>query len=190
MTSPSEEGAHYSSMGTKALVKSGAIGIISLRTPLAEKIFPFERAKNYIKKPRIRWVKENGDIHNGYPEILASASLSMDASNELMDLAGIDIKAIYKQIENNEQPQGRNLGMKATISYDSTHSSVTSPNVVGILEGSDPELKDEYLLLSAHTDHIGVATHIELGDKINNGAMDNACWRFYFIRNGISNHTI
>ncbi len=171
---PSEEGAHYSSMGTKALVKSGAIGVISLRTPLAEKIFPFSRAKNYIKKPRIKWVESSGDVHNGYPEILGSAMLSMEASKKLMQLAGIDIEKIYQQIENNERPKGQNLGIKATISYASTHSSVTSPNVVGILEGSDPELKNEYVLLSAHTDHIGVATHIDLGDKINNGAMDNA----------------
>lgn len=66
------------------------------------------------------------------------------------------------------------MGITATISYQSTHSSVTSPNVVGVLEGADPVLKNEYVLLSAHTDHIGVAEHIELGDKINNGAMDNA----------------
>lgn len=171
---PSEEGAHYSSMKTKALIKSGVIGVISLRTPLAEKIFPFNRAKNYIKKPRIRWVKEEGEVHNGYPEILGSAMLSIDASKQLMDLAGIDIEKIYQQIENNEQPKGKDLGISATISYNSSHSSVTSPNVIGILEGSDPELKNEYVLLSAHTDHIGVATHIDIGDKINNGAMDNA----------------
>jgi Zn-dependent M28 family amino/carboxypeptidase len=42
------------------------------------------------------------------------------------------------------------------------------------LEGNDEVLKHEYVLLSAHTDHIGVSSHIELGDKINNGAMDNA----------------
>ena len=88
---PSEEGAHYSSISTKALVKSGAIGVISLRTPLAEKIFPFSRAKNFIKRPRIRWAKKNGDVHEGNPEILGSAFLSMEASKELMDLAGIDL---------------------------------------------------------------------------------------------------
>jgi Peptidase family M28 len=49
----------------------------------------------------------------------------------------------------------------------------TSPNVVGLLPGADPELKKEYVLLSAHLDHIGVGEPVA-GDAINNGAMDNA----------------
>lgn len=52
-------------------------------------------------------------------------------------------------------------------------SKVSSENVVGILRGADPELKDEYVLLSAHLDHIGVGEPVH-GDSINNGAMDNA----------------
>ncbi|HWB97584.1 MAG TPA: M20/M25/M40 family metallo-hydrolase [Bryobacteraceae bacterium] len=52
-------------------------------------------------------------------------------------------------------------------------SQVESPNVVGLLEGSDPVLKKEYVLLSAHLDHLGVGEPIR-GDRIYNGAMDNA----------------
>ncbi len=171
---PSEEGAHYSRKGTQALVDRGAVGIITVVTPVSERIFPFSRAKEYISKPRIRWVNESGVVQNGYPEIQGSAGLSMAAAKELFSRAGMDLQAIYEQIENGQQPAGQNMGITATISYQSTHSSVTSPNVVGVLEGADPVLKNEYVLLSAHTDHIGVAEHIELGDKINNGAMDNA----------------
>jgi hypothetical protein len=49
----------------------------------------------------------------------------------------------------------------------------SAPNVVGILEGSDPVLKNEYLVLSAHLDHLGVGRPVE-GDSIRNGADDNA----------------
>jgi len=49
----------------------------------------------------------------------------------------------------------------------------SAPNVVGILEGSDPVLKDEYIVLSAHMDHIGVGRPVD-GDSIMNGADDNA----------------
>ena len=49
----------------------------------------------------------------------------------------------------------------------------SAPNVVGILEGSDPNLKDEYIVLSAHMDHVGVGTPVD-GDSIYNGADDNA----------------
>jgi hypothetical protein len=48
------------------------------------------------------------------------------------------------------------------------------PNTVGILEGSDPDLKDEYILFSAHMDHVGVGRTNEQGDSINNGADDDA----------------
>src|SRR4029079_7670688 len=51
--------------------------------------------------------------------------------------------------------------------------TVESRNVVGKLEGSDPALKDEYIVYSAHWDHFGVGTPVN-GDKIYNGAADNA----------------
>ena len=50
-------------------------------------------------------------------------------------------------------------------------SSLTAPNTVGILEGSDPELKKEYLVYSAHMDHIGITPGQP--DSINNGADDD-----------------
>jgi hypothetical protein len=52
-------------------------------------------------------------------------------------------------------------------------SKVESPNVVAVLAGSDPELKDEYVVLSAHLDHLGIGEPIN-GDRIYNGAMDDA----------------
>src|ERR1700749_1653333 len=52
-------------------------------------------------------------------------------------------------------------------------SSVESANLVAKLPGSDPTLKNEYVVLSAHLDHIGIGEPIN-GDKIYNGAMDNA----------------
>ena len=72
------------------------------------------------------------------------------------------------------QPTFRTLN---DLTFDITASFETSPrsapNVVGILEGSDPTLKDEYIVLSAHMDHIGMGTPVD-GDSVNNGADDNA----------------
>jgi hypothetical protein len=53
-------------------------------------------------------------------------------------------------------------------------SSISAPNVVGILEGSDSELRNEYLVFSAHMDHVGVGRPDATGDSIYNGADDNA----------------
>jgi Zn-dependent M28 family amino/carboxypeptidase len=51
--------------------------------------------------------------------------------------------------------------------------AVESPNIAGVLPGSDPQLKDEYVVFSAHLDHLGIGEPIH-GDKIYNGAMDDA----------------
>jgi len=61
--------------------------------------------------------------------------------------------------------------VRARIRWDERH--VDSPNVVGIVRGSDPKLRDEYVVVSAHLDHLGVGTPVN-GDSIYNGAMDNA----------------
>ena len=54
-----------------------------------------------------------------------------------------------------------------------TMRTIDSQNVVAKLEGSDPRLRDEYVVYSAHWDHLGVGTPVN-GDKIYNGALDNA----------------
>jgi Zn-dependent M28 family amino/carboxypeptidase len=60
--------------------------------------------------------------------------------------------------------------VRATVAVERT--PLTSDNVVGILPGTDPKLKDEYLVVTAHLDHLG--TDSSQGDNIYNGAMDNA----------------
>lgn len=72
-----------------------------------------------------------------------------------------------------EFPVGRT--MSVTIQEEGlVRSTVLSPNVVGWIEGSDPDLRDEYILLSAHYDHVGIGNANAQGDSINNGARDNA----------------
>jgi Zn-dependent M28 family amino/carboxypeptidase len=63
--------------------------------------------------------------------------------------------------------------VSASLASRSEHTRVTSPNVVGLLEGSDPALRSTFVVCSAHLDHIGVLGAGD-GDRINNGAYDNA----------------
>jgi len=64
-------------------------------------------------------------------------------------------------------------GLKATVALeDSVLHELTAPNTVGILSGSDPQLRGEYLVFSAHMDHIGITPG--LPDSVNNGADDDA----------------
>jgi Zn-dependent M28 family amino/carboxypeptidase len=65
------------------------------------------------------------------------------------------------------------LGVTATVKLDNTLRTVDSRNVLAKVEGSDPALKDEYVIYTAHWDHFGIGTKVN-GDSIYNGAADNA----------------
>ena len=61
------------------------------------------------------------------------------------------------------------MSLKVALKSDTNHAE----NVIGILEGSDPVLKNEYVVISAHLDHIGLAAPLPDGHNINNGADDD-----------------
>ncbi len=65
-------------------------------------------------------------------------------------------------------------GLKVKLDLKSEFQTFDSPNVVGIVDGSDPRLRREYVLYTAHWDHLGIGEADADGDKIFNGAYDNA----------------
>ncbi len=65
------------------------------------------------------------------------------------------------------------LGVTATVKLENTLRTIDSRNVIAKLEGSDPALKDEYVIYTAHWDHFGIGEKVN-GDSIYNGALDNA----------------
>ncbi len=68
-----------------------------------------------------------------------------------------------------------NKNLKTTLKMDNqTTAPVLSQNVIGIIEGTDPKLKNEYIIYSAHYDHVGIGVADKTGDTIYNGARDNA----------------
>ncbi|HVE77523.1 MAG TPA: M28 family peptidase [Gemmatimonadaceae bacterium] len=84
--------------------------------------------------------------------------------------AGVDLA----RVRASTVPEVRPLaGATATLTLrDTVLQSVTAPNTIGILEGSDPVLKNEYVFFTAHMDHIGITRGAP--DSINNGADDDA----------------
>ena len=87
-------------------------------------------------------------------------------------MAGQDFDALKKQATTREfKPVP--LGLKASLAVENTMRTIDSRNVVAKLEGSDPVLKDEYVVYTAHWDHLGIGAPVN-GDKIYNGALDNA----------------
>lgn len=96
--------------------------------------------------------------------------ISLDAAKELMDASGYSLGEMIKKART---PGFKPIPLDATVSASitSVYNECTSKNVVGIIEGEgDP---DEYVLYTAHWDHIGIGKVVN-GDSIYNGALDNA----------------
>jgi hypothetical protein len=172
---PSEEGAHFGSGREKLRYASeqGAVGYISISTPRAEKVRPYQNLLNFLHSPSVRWLDSQGKPAGVYPNIKGSAYMSAEAAALLFANAQHSLEQIYGMLEQDQSPKGFALPLSIQLSSASTHSTISSPNVAAILEGSDPHLKNEYVVYSAHSDHIGFAKTVKK-DKINNGAMDNA----------------
>ena len=172
---PSEEGAHFGSgrQKLKYAADNGAIGYITIATPLSEKVRPYQNSLNYLHTPSVRWLKEDGTPSNTQPAIRGGAYFNMDTAAKVFAGASTSLEDVYKMLEEDKSPQGFALPHSISLTSKSEHKKISSPNVVGILEGSDPQLKSEYVVYSAHSDHIGFAKTVKK-DKINNGAMDNA----------------
>jgi Zn-dependent M28 family amino/carboxypeptidase len=98
--------------------------------------------------------------------------VSLDQGRKLLQMAGQDFDALKKLAATREfKPVP--LGVTASITLHNKLRTIDSRNVIARLEGSDPKLKDEYVVYTAHWDHLGVGTPVN-GDRIYNGAQDNA----------------
>ncbi len=98
--------------------------------------------------------------------------ITLDAAKKIVKLGGQDFDTLKKQARTREfKPVP--LGLKASMAIKNTLRTIDSQNVVAKLEGSDQKLKDEYVVYSAHWDHLGVGAPVK-GDTIYNGALDNA----------------
>ena len=98
--------------------------------------------------------------------------ITVDSARRLLALGGQDFDALKKQaITKDFKPVA--LGVKAKMAIRNTLRTIDSHNVVAKLEGSDPSRKDEYVVYTAHWDHLGVGLPVN-GDAIYNGARDNA----------------
>jgi hypothetical protein len=99
-------------------------------------------------------------------------SLGYALFNSLVKQSGKDLRQIPAKLKAG-QPSSFTINSGVNISYSSTYQDILSYNVVGKVEGSDGKLKKEYVVHSAHLDHLGVGTPVQ-GDSIYNGAHDNA----------------
>lgn len=172
---PHNERAYYSSSKIKfaEAIKRGAVGYITLRSRYQADSTPWERIKASAgTKPGMSWVNLSGVPEGYYPELRGSASLSAASATEFFAATPISFEAARDAAEASEVASVP-LGVEVTLSRRTQHERISSPNVIGIVKGSDPELSAEYVVFSGHLDGHGRGPEVN-GDDIYNGAYDNA----------------
>jgi Zn-dependent M28 family amino/carboxypeptidase len=152
----------------KELRDAGAIGYITIPNPASMDI-PWSRMTLSRTRPSMSLADP---MFNDWKGIKLAVTWNPEFADQLFDGSGhtfAEIAALAKE----RQPLPR---FPLTLTVKAKAKQITrqleSSNIVAKLEGSDPQLKSQFVVLSAHLDHIGIGEPIN-GDKIYNGAMDN-----------------
>jgi Zn-dependent M28 family amino/carboxypeptidase len=107
------------------------------------------------------------------PYLQMRSWMTNDTARRIFNQAGKDLDKLREDAKSRDFKPVK-LGLRANIEIKSQLKRVDSNNVVGLIEGSDASLKNEFVIYSAHWDHLGVGEPNAKGDAIYNGALDNA----------------
>ena len=153
----------------KAFRAAGAIGLISFPNPASMDI-PWSRMSMNRTRPSMGLADPEFDETKG-------EQLSVTFNPARADLLFAGSGHTFQELADLARDRKPLPRFPLAVSVDAKAKMIVTPvesaNIVAKLEGSDPSLKDEYVVLSAHIDHVGIGAPID-GDKIYNGAMDNA----------------
>jgi hypothetical protein len=171
---PNNERAYYSNGIVKDQLAAahGAIGVLQISKPDDEARAPWERNMRQSKLPGFRWVDDGGAPSNTQAVIELAGSLSHATEERVFEGA----PKTYAQAvvdADSSRVQSCPLAWSIKALRVTEHAPATSPNVVGVLRGSDAKLRNECVVISAHLDHLGISEPVR-GDSVNNGAYDNA----------------
>ena len=172
---PTEVSAHLGDDDQKARFAAahGAVGVVTIESNQTHADYPFEQIGPYWDYQRTTWAAPDGKAFDVSPQAPVFAYIGWAGAEKLFTGARIkwaDVIAADKK--GAKIPTGA-LAVTMEAVSKTRNSTKKSHNVVGVLEGSDPALKSQYVILSAHLDHVGVGQSVA-GDSIYNGAMDNA----------------
>jgi Zn-dependent M28 family amino/carboxypeptidase len=120
------------------------------------------------------WTGEQFELPAGSePRMRMRGWVTEAAAQKLLRLGGHDLaKLVAAAKKKSFKPVP--LGTRTSVACTNTITRKRTANVLGLLRGSDPELRDEVVVYTAHHDHLGIGEPDSTGDKIYNGALDNA----------------
>jgi Zn-dependent M28 family amino/carboxypeptidase len=171
---PDEVLAHLGTEKARMAAARGAIGVLTIPTLQSAKLRPWDKLQSTASVPRMAWVKPDGTPFVGAPAIRASAAISSAGAERLFAGSPTPLAAVLAAADaQGGRPKGFVLKTSARITATSVRRTVTSTEIVGRIDGSDPVLMRENVVLMAHLDHLGIRQD-KAGDNIYNGALDNA----------------
>ena len=170
----SEIGAHLLHEQPRFAAEHGAAAMLRIPTRLMATALPWDKVVQYLSEPVTTWVRNDGTPDDPAHGLKAGVMLESKAAAALFEGAAATLAQILDEADKEGgRPKGMALKSTAEIAVSTKVRRYSSPDVIGVIEGSDPKLKDEYVALMGHVDHIGVK-RTGKGDRINNGALDNA----------------
>ena len=171
---PHNERAYWSTGSVKeqAAAARGAIGVLQVLKPSELANQPWDRSVRQSKLPSYRWTDEGGAPANVQALLELNGRLSPEGVAALFAGASRSFGDAAAAAESSVAG-GFALEPRVRARVTTRHSAATSPNVIGLLRGSDPKLAQEAIVLTAHLDHLGIGEPVN-GDSIHNGAYDNA----------------
>lgn len=156
----------------RQLATRGAVGIVVLDMREDAARYPWERrvASSWI--PQMRWLDAEGQPMDVFPQLKLRFRFNMPAAARLFEGSEATLEQALDTAEAGTA-QGFDLPGTLTLSATTGLRRTQSTNVVGVIEGSDPRLRNEYIVVTGHLDHLGRGAPVN-GDSIYNGAHDNA----------------
>ncbi len=172
----SDVAAHLNSDRRRIAAQKGAIGMITISAPndpLAARAIAAARTAG--PRRTTTWVGADGRGGRATDQLQFAAIVVGPAAEALFAGAPQTLQAVTAAAAANQPLRSFALRPRVAAARQTENRRFTSANVIGMIPGSDPALANEYVILTAHLDHIGISPEGAPGaDRINNGAMDNA----------------
>jgi hypothetical protein len=169
---PTEVAAHLNSYKQVVAGGKGAVGLVQVSGTGSRPNF---NLLAYYDRPVVDWVDPTGRTKSQSTDIPLVATISKDVAGQLFRAAGKDPARIFAASKKPGTLPGFAIPVRFRLSDQMQWNDFTSPEVIGLLPGSDPALKEQYVVLMGHLDHLGVKSDAKPGqDAIYNGALDNA----------------
>ena len=176
---PSDVAAHLDSEKARMAADRGAIGMLVVRNNGEAESLPWTRLVRFNSRPRATWIEADGRPHDA-SGLQFNATVDRALAVALFSGARRSLDQILADAQRHGvRPEG--FALAQTVRFEREGARLTrfaSPNVVAVLPGTDPALANEYVLMMAHLDGLGVRDPAPGDrpdeDRIRNGAMDNA----------------